>query len=365
FTKIDTVIVNNEYQQGNIVIDSIQHCSSTKIKLCQTDSLNNNITWDFGDGTSSTGYFVEHDYTVSGNYTITSTVQTSFGCNYQKIVLLNVNIPTLPSVNIIAPNEVCSSTEFYASVSITGNHSISSVVWNAPSTNIQGSDSIRLNLEQAGIFDLSVDVTTTAGCLLNANKNILIKDKPFVNVLPNIVLCSGAKSDSILLTGNSIGNLYFWHNNNTAIGLPENGQLIIPSFITSNQLTENTSADFTVYATSNNGCVSDSIHFNMTINASPVLNIADTIHQCLGTAQELSLPENLNYQWFPSNGLSCNNCATTAVNINENTAYSIEATGINGCKNRKNIYIKVIQPTQLSINTQDTICPGRSVHLQA
>jgi gliding motility-associated-like protein len=103
----------------------------------------------------------------------------------------------------------------------------------------------------------------------------------------------------------------------------------------------------------------------MTINASPVLNIADTIHQCLGTAQELRLAENLNYQWFPSYGLSCDNCATTTVNINENTAYSIEATDINGCKNRKNIYIKVIQPVQLSINTQDTICPGRSVHLQA
>lgn len=365
FTEIDTVIVNNEYQQGEIIIDSVKHCSSTSIKLYQTDSLNNNIIWNFGDGTSSTGNNVEHDYTVSGNYTITSTIQTSFGCSYQKVVLLDINVPTLPTINIIAPNEICTSTEFYASVSVTGNNSISSVLWNAPSTNIVGSDSIRLSLEQAGTFGLSVDVTTTLGCLLSANKNIIINNKPIVNALSDISLCSGAKSDSIVLTGNGTGNTYFWNNNNTAIGLAENGQLIIPSFITLNQLTENTSADITVYATSDNGCVSDTVHFSITINASPLLNIADTIRQCLGTAQVISLAQNLNYQWFPSNGLSCDNCAIATVNINENTAYSIEATDINGCKNRKSLLIEVIQPTQLSINTQDTICAGRSVHLHA
>ena len=365
FTKIDTIEVSNEYAQGEIIADTLNHCNSTSLRLFHTDSLNNNIIWNFGDGTTAIGAHVEHEYSTSGTYQISSTVQTTTSCSYQKNITINISVPALPLVQIVAPDEICSSTEFYASVSLTGDTSISAVLWNTPITNMVSSDSIRLNLTEAGTFALSVEVLTVSGCSVTSNKNIQIKDRPLINALNNISICAGAKTDSIILTGIGTDVTYFWQNNNPNIGLAESGQLIIPSFIAPNQIPEISSAVFTAIATSSNGCSSDSIRFTMTINANPEFSIADTIHQCLGTAKEINLAENLNYQWFPTNGLSCSNCASTSVNISENTSYNIEATDNNGCKSRKNVLIEVIQPTLLNINTQDTICPGRSVHLHA
>jgi gliding motility-associated-like protein len=364
-TLTDTLSIENTYTQGEIFIDSIQNCFSTTIHVFQSDSLNNNIVWNFGDGSTATGNHATHEYIVSGNYEITSNVESLSGCNYQKSKWITVNSNQLPSVSILSPDQSCASTDFYAKTLITGNTNIQSIQWNVPSTNIISYDSILLNIPQPGIFNLSVNVVTTTGCAITANKNITINQTPQLNELPNLNSCAGNKIDSIVLSGMNGEASYFWLNNNTGIGLSANGINTIPAFVAPANINSTASAQIVVYAISNNGCSSDSVHFNININSLPIINLDDTIRQCKGTALELQLSNDLNYQWNNTNGINCENCSTTFINATENTNYVVEATDNKGCKSKDSVFVEVIQPTNVNINSLDTICTGRSVHLHA
>lgn len=57
-------------------------CDMVNLTFSDTSTANTGSTyfWDFGDNSTGTGVNTNHDYTVSGNYTVSVTVTSPFGC---------------------------------------------------------------------------------------------------------------------------------------------------------------------------------------------------------------------------------------------------------------------------------------------
>src|SRR5258705_9649133 len=54
---------------------------------CSKDA--DSYSWNFGDGTSQTGYLTKHKYTAAGNYTVTLTANhSSKSANMSKVVAI-------------------------------------------------------------------------------------------------------------------------------------------------------------------------------------------------------------------------------------------------------------------------------------
>ena len=362
--KTDTINIIN-YIEGEITIDTTRKCGFTSITAGFSNNINGTIEWNFGDGSTAVGNNLVHDYLASGLYVINATIQTNSGCVFQKSKFINIIIDSLPTIGIVSPDQICSSTDFYAKAMISGSNGNNTILWNVPTTNIVNSDSILLSINQPGTFTLSLKIITGNGCEVSTTKNIVVNEKPQMNSISGLSLCAGVNSDSIIPTCNLNDVTYFWSNSNTAIGLSANGQHYIPGFTTPLNNETALTAQISVYALSNNGCYSDTNYFTINVNPKPFFTISDTIHQCSGSTFEVNLTNTLQYQWYPAAGLNCSNCSTTEINATQNTLYSVEATDNNGCKSIDSVFVDVIKPISISINAQDTICPGKSVHLQA
>ena len=79
-----------------------------------------NITWNFGDGTSSMLADPEHNYTKSGDYRAKFTVTDSFGFSTTKEVDIEVVAPL--TVNLSYGAQTLSSADIHFTSNVTGGH---------------------------------------------------------------------------------------------------------------------------------------------------------------------------------------------------------------------------------------------------
>jgi len=65
------------------------------------------FNWDFGDGTTATGYNVQHTYSVQGTYTVGLSTTDSTGCSYTFVSTVTVGMNTIYSIygQVFAQNQ--------------------------------------------------------------------------------------------------------------------------------------------------------------------------------------------------------------------------------------------------------------------
>jgi gliding motility-associated-like protein len=120
--------------------------------------------WDFGDGTSSSQQNPSHQYTTTGNFTVTLIAGTSAGCSdtLTKTEFIKIQEPT---ISINAPTGGCIPFQYIPEASIQTLDSISSYLWTfGDGTTSNQQSPPPHNYPTAGSFDISLTVTTDGGC---------------------------------------------------------------------------------------------------------------------------------------------------------------------------------------------------------
>lgn len=185
-------------------------------------------TWNFGDFTSGTGQNPTHTYNGNGLFSPTLIVVSSNGCS--DTIIKDVIVDPIPvaDFNNTAPCE--NALVYFDDQSFISNGSI--VSWN-----YQFEDTLTSNLQNpsfdfsgAGIFPVTLTVTTFAGCQGSVTINLDVKAKPAaaftMNPNPAVVL------ENVDFTDNSIGsniNSWYW---NFGDGTGDNQQNTIHNFTT-------------------------------------------------------------------------------------------------------------------------------------
>lgn len=139
-------------------------------------------TWDFGDGTTGSGFSVSHTYTVTGTYQVTLTVLDNDGLSAQ--VAQTVTIDELvqlqlpPNVSLFAPAAglVGLSLTFDASGSSDPDGQIVDYTWNFGDGVIQGGLLITSthSYSQAGVYTVTLTLTDNDGLINSTAQPVTI-----------------------------------------------------------------------------------------------------------------------------------------------------------------------------------------------
>ena len=91
----------------------------------------------------------------------------------------------------------------------------------------------------------------------------------------------------------------------------------------------------------NGGKCKDSLAFIINIFQLPKISIQATDSICDGEEFIIQATGNGTFNWYPSNGLSCSQCANPTVTLQSSALYIATITDVNSCSNKDSVYVIV------------------------
>lgn len=142
--------------------------------------------WNFGDGITSTSTSPSHTYANYGNFQVTLTVESTNGCTNS--LTQTITVIQQPNVLFNFDQPACKdATVQFHNLSSTSGDYINQWVWNfgdgspAQTLNFPSSGDIQHIFAASGNFNVTLTVTTNAGCTKTASLPISIKPNPLSN----------------------------------------------------------------------------------------------------------------------------------------------------------------------------------------
>lgn len=182
-----------------------------------------------------------------------------------------------------------------------------------------------------------------------------------INPAPNTSAITGASAlcvfDSIPLSViNTAGSTYQWGLTSGTVLSGNGSNSIYAGFNAAGAITA------TVVETNSYGCVGDSINYNITVNALPVVTASATPAAiCIGSSTTLQATGGTNYTWSPVAGLNDPSVSNPTANPTTTTTYSVLVTDANGCSNTNSTTITVnALPVVTTSATASAICIGQT-----
>lgn len=137
--------------------------------------------WDFGDGNTSTLAAPVHAYSSFGVYTVSLIVTNASGCSDTLIRPNYINLqPVLPAF-IMSPNLICRGETVTFTNQSTGFTATYSYLWDfGDGTTAAGTDATH-TYYSAGIFTVTLTVTSSLGCVVSATQVITVLPSPLTS----------------------------------------------------------------------------------------------------------------------------------------------------------------------------------------
>ena len=136
------------------------------------------ITWDFGDGTTSTMLEAAHQYTVADTFIVRLTILDDNGC--RSVVSKPVIINPLPDPDFTIVRGCQNSTTQFLGFSRSAT-AISTYNWNFGGAGGSSLANPLFIFPNAGTFNVSLTVTDTNGCINSISKQLVISPQPIAN----------------------------------------------------------------------------------------------------------------------------------------------------------------------------------------
>lgn len=228
---------------------------------------NQSYTWAFGDGGTSSLQNPSHNYTTSGTFPVSLTVNTPQGCSDDSVYNATFNLK--PALQYASLPAVCSNitTVSVANGSVT-NGVAGTGEYHGPATTLSGTFSP--GTAGIGTHTIWYVYTTNANCVDSISQTIVVNPSPtadFAIQSANCLPVSGTVQFNY--TGTALpGQIYSW-NFGDANATPANPNTSNAQNPTHNYI--NTGNYTITLSVNSGGCVDDSV-FNATFNVTPVLD---------------------------------------------------------------------------------------------
>jgi gliding motility-associated-like protein len=323
----------------------------------RVQSLDSVVTavWDFGDGTTDSGFAVQHIYTTEGVYTVKFTLTTSQGCTQTFTYPTPIRAGSPPVVNFSGtPTEACAETTIHFT---DLSDKCEQWLWLFG----DGGSSTQQNpahvYGDTGYFNVSL-IVTHLGCT-----DTLTRPR-YIHILPPIAAFAIRRNCNtpytIQFLDRSIGAVHYqWDFGDTASGAANDDTLPNPVHVYS------TTGTFTAILTvSNDTCTYTTQQTFQIIDEHPDFTISDSLlcRNNAVTLQATNIHPSLikSYQWFyrgPASGSQTTTNPSVRFTLNQPGVYSFSliTTDLNNCQDtvRKDSVVRVVGPTaNFSVGTQ-------------
>ena len=242
-------------------------------------------TWDFGDGSAtrvvSTNATQTHTYANTGPYNITLTVENAVGCksiSFSQIITVSANpVADFRFGKACLPSGSVQFTD--ASTIVDGTQNLFTYNWNFNDGNFSSQKNPVHNFATAGPFNVSLQVTSSAGCVATIAKNVdSVYAQPQASFTANAEVCAGTAisfTDQSTAPKSSVASWLWNFGDGSAPSTAQN-----PTHTYANAGAYNV----TLTITSAVGCVSTAFPKSVTVNALPVADFNPSTPTCVTKA---------------------------------------------------------------------------------
>ena len=359
-TKTKQVVVRGP--TGSFVYNNIIGCNPLTTNFIGTTKDDISFIWDFNDGAtkSTKDSVVSHTYTNQGFYIPKMILVDKGGCQVPILGPDTIRVYGVKAAYTTSTNLLCDSGYVTFTDQSISNDIIASYRWTFGDGTTSAQPNPTHPYTVTGTYFTKLTITTKAGCTDTANAPVPIKivASPKIGIAASTGSCVPA---TVIFTGkvlNADTSALQW-NWNFGNGKTSSNQTPRPQIYLA-------AGFYTIraVATNNSGC-KDSATTVFQAYPLPVINtIPDTI-LCLGQAVSLTTTGAAKYDWFPSTGLSCNNCANPVAKPDSSSLYTVRGTSVNGCIGWDTVSLAVRVPFKMQVSKGDTLCLGKSARISA
>jgi gliding motility-associated-like protein len=357
----------------------------TPVNICEGGSVTfkpllsqtgNQFQWNFGDGSTSTSYQVNHSFEHIGFYTISLTTTNSSGCSYTKVMENMIHVQDKPIAGFMASIPDDETICYPAQLTFTDTSIVNpfgSRTWNlgngAPSI---GSASIGANYNEPGLYTVTLISRTTAGCADTIAKTIQVEG-PLGNFnLSPTTICRG-KSIQLAISDTSDVATWQWDYGDGTHGGQVNQHAHQYDF-DFNPASSQTVVSLVLWNADStcNAVISKNVNFvdaRAGFKRNNELTALDSIH-CYGIADIFTNTSTSNitqWQWNFGNGQTHNGMIPPPVTYQPGT-YSVQLavrTAVNpGCVDTLQKTM-IIHPLPVVQTTGGAICLGDAIQIFA
>ncbi len=173
--------------------------------------------------------------------------------------------------------------------------------------------------------------------------------------------CGGTYTATLLDTVIPLPVTVVWNFDDPASGANNTSTLFNPTHLFT------TSGSFNVSMTITAGCTYFTYNIIVDLADSFQVDYGNDITICNGDSVQLtnSFQYGTNYQWTPSTGLSCTNCASPKASPAVTTTYIVSIDDGPACHDEDTIVVTISSGVVASTSNDTSVCPGQSAQLLA
>ena len=273
YIKISEIIP--DFTQNNAMV--CQYNTVTFMSTTYTNTLAASWTWNFGDGTTGTGFVVNHTYNVPGTYSVKLNVVDDLGCtdSITKTALITVN--ALPSPKFSANHTVgCAplTVQFTDLSTAVAPAVLNSWFWDfgdGTTSTLQNPSHV---YSLPGVYSVLLRVADNKGCdSIKIKQSYITVSRPVASFYSDTLKCN---LEPVLFTNTSTGGglVYQWDFGD---GSPVSNDTN-PSY--NYNVTQTTDFDVTLTVIDTNGCDSTITHHVRISRPVPEFYSNTTIANC-------------------------------------------------------------------------------------
>lgn len=335
-------------------------CGQTPVRFESTALNTDSVRYDFGDGQFFTGTpgVIFHSYTQPGIYVPRLQLISGTGgsCRISLPAGDTIKVDRVDAGFTQAAIRYCDSTIVSFSDTSRAYSGLSAYQWLFGDNSTGITANPRHNYSSSGNYQITQIVTSAWGCTDTARLllPVTVNTTPVAQVN---VAANGCLRDTVTFSSN--------------ISSPD--PVVLTKWVLSNGITNLNPSFTTVFSQTGtytvtfiagtvNGCF-DTTTTSITIHEIPVITASSDQRICLGQTVQLNASGATNYQWAPLNSLSCYNCPNPIASPTVTTAFVVSTISPFGCKNADTVVVQVVQPFDLTVSPNDSICIGQSTTL--
>ncbi len=322
-TPIDVVVKSKPVAAINAVDTACTRRSIAFNAVAQTVDPMAFIQWSVSNGGSGSGAGFNYTFTTVGTYTVRLVVGTTNGC--YDTAYHTVRINPSPVVSATPSLDLCKGN----SVQL---NAIGAATWQwLPLSRLTCYTCFNPVASPTITTPYVVEGKNSFGCADYDTVVVTVVQPLKMTVSPDDSICVGS-SVNLLASGAS---LYNW---SPAIGLNN-------TTISNPTASPTVTTRYRVVGYDGYNCFTDTAFVTVAIGRYPIVNLGPDMTLPAGTLYPLATTITngpiRNWNWTPTNNLSCSNCALPIAEIKKDITYTVKVTTLYGCSASDTINIKV------------------------
>lgn len=337
--------------RGTLMYTSGYLCNDAAARFEATTINTDNFFWEFGDGQTltTTERIVYHSYANAGVYIPTVTFINAAGCRYMVRGVDTIKVDKIKAGYTTTVQRSCGFTRVNFTDTSHAYFGKASVRWNFGDGNTGTGATVSHQYNANGTYQVQLIVTGNSGCsdTTTLPLTIVVNNIPVASIQAAANACTNTNVtfDGVIQSIDPV-NFIRWNVSNGITG--ESNPFIVNFPLPGNYVVQ------LIIGTAN-GCFDTTTH-PIRIDPSPVVTSTNDMNLCRGNSAQLLATGAQSYSWSPLQGLSCTNCPNPVASPVITTPYVVQGINQFGCSDYDTTVITVIQPFNISISPDDSIC---------